>query len=108
MKKLKGMIMNKGITQAISNAIRLNTIEYRMKRGLIPRDSDLFFVYNLYMELKNEREEKLIHKQGTDRGIRKGVRKGYTRRSKKERVREGDSVRSESSNQEDNVLEGGA
>jgi hypothetical protein len=91
----------------MNNSIRLQSIEHRVRKGLVPKYSDVYFLYTLYMDLKNEPTEEPPHNERTDGGTEKSVRRGRPRRSEEKRVRQGDSVWSESSNKKDNSMEGG-
>lgn len=91
----------------MNNSIRLQSIEHRVRKGLVPKDSDVHFLYTLYMDLKNEPAEEPPHNERTDGGTEKGVRRGRPRRSEEKRVRQGDSVWSESSDKKDSSMEGG-
>ena len=91
----------------MNNSIRLQSIEHRVRKGLVPKDSDVHFLYTLYMDLKNEPTEEPAHHERTDGGTKESVRRGRPRRSKEERVRQGDTVWSESSDKKDSSMEGG-
>lgn len=90
----------------MNNSIRLQSIEHRVRKGLVPKDSDVHFLYTLYMDLKNEPAEEPPHNERTDGGTEKGVRRGRPRRSEEKRVRQGDSIWSESSDKKDSSMEG--
>lgn len=87
---------------------RLNIIKHKIERGLVPRDSDLFFVYTILMGTINEAaREKISHNTGTDGRTNQTIRNNRRRGSEKDGVREGNPIWTNSSNQENNTVEGG-
>lgn len=100
--------MNKGITDAVSSAIRMAAIKYRIERGLIDRNSDLYFLYNMYMEASNGANTELVHQSGTDGRTEESNRDDNAERPKKRGVRKRRTVRTRASVKEDSTLEGGA
>ena len=90
------------------NNLRLEAIKYKYSKGLIPRESDLYFVLSTWLEEKKLDAERSLHQPGVDGGVRQSVRKTRRGRPKKERVREGDSLRTDDSTQETSTMEGGS
>ena len=88
----------------MNDVIRLTTIEHRVNKGLIPKDSDIYFLYRLYTEAKNATT---THQSGTDGRTEESVRTDNNERPRQKRLRQRRSVWSGTSNQEDTILEGG-
>ena len=87
------------------NDTKFTTIKYKFDRGLIPRSSDLYYIFSLLLEAQNEREE-LSHHERADGGTKESVRKASRGRPKKDGVRQGGSVRKTSSTSKDSAMEG--
>lgn len=87
---------------------RLDVIKYKIERGLVSRDSDLYFVYTLLMEKINETtREEVSHNERTDDRTPETVRSHRRRRLAEDRVREGSPLRPDAGDQENTTVEGG-
>ena len=83
---------------------RFTAIEHRVNKGLIPKDSDIYFLYRLYTKAKNEATK---HHSRTDGRTEESVRTDNNERPGQKRLRQRRSVWSGTSDQEATVLEGG-
>ena len=88
----------------MNDATRLIAIEHRVNKGLIPKDSDIYFLYRLYTETKNEATK---HHSRTDGRTEESVRTDNNERPRQKRFRQRRSVWSGTGDQEASVLEGG-
>ena len=87
----------------MTNELRLKSIEHRIQKGLVPRDSDIYFLYRMY---ENE-QAKLADLERTYGRTEESVRGDIPKRPYKKRVRQGSSVRSgESDTKTGNMEEG--
>lgn len=87
----------------MTNDLRLKSIEHKVQKGLIPRDSDIYFLYRMYV---NE-QAKFADLERTIGRTEESVRGDIPKRPYKKRVRQGSSVRSGESDTETGNMEEG-
>lgn len=88
--------------------LRFKNIMFKYDKGLIPRDTDLYYALSLVKEL-NETITKLTDLARVNKPAKENVPNGTKPgRTTKKRVGSGGSVRSSTSNSKDSTMEGGS